>query len=202
MHILGLEGMPRRIYTYLDGMGWGSLNLTASVGAVIVVVAMLVFAVNLLWSLRRGAVAGPNPWDADTLEWLTSSPPPPYNFVDTPVVVGREGLWAYTTEIPVVTGLNSDRPEVLITSIMQTEPVYRHNLPQPTWAPLFMAVVIAAMLATGIFTPWGVVVGTFAIAVPFYLWGWPDKEEHVRNLREERERGPQKRSELVPEAAP
>jgi cytochrome c oxidase subunit 1 len=149
---------------------------------------MSLFAVNLLWSRRHGAVAGANPWSADTLEWITSSPPPAYNFVDTVVVTSREGLWAYEEEIPVLTGLRSDRPEVLITTIMETRPVYRHEMPAPTIAPLVMAVVIAGMLAAGIFTPWGLVVGSFAIGVPFYLWAWPKKEEHERNLREERER--------------
>jgi cytochrome c oxidase subunit I len=185
MHILGLEGMTRRVSTYLEGMGWGSLNLTASLGAVVIVAGMAVFTVNLFRSLRRGEVAGANPWGADTLEWATSSPPPPYNFVDTPVVTSREGLWAQGDEFPVVTGLHTDRPEALITSIMKTEPVYRHEMPEPTIAPLVMAIVIGGMLITGIFTPWGVVAGTFLIMVPYYLWGWPRKEDHERNLREE-----------------
>jgi cytochrome c oxidase subunit 1 len=93
-HILGLKGMTRRIYTYSEMMGWGPLNLVSTVGAVIIVAGMIVFAVNLLRSVRHGEVAGANPWGADTLEWLTTSPPPPYNFVDTPVVTSREGLWA------------------------------------------------------------------------------------------------------------
>jgi cytochrome c oxidase subunit 1 len=188
MHLLGLKGMTRRIYTYLESMGWGELNLVATVGAVIIVAGMVVFAVNALSSLKRGEVAGPNPWDADTLEWATTSPPPPYNFVDTPVITSREGLWAYEDEIPVVTGLRSDRPEVLVTSVMEAQPIYRHEAPSPNIAPLVMAIVISAMLISGIFTPWGVVIGTFAIAFPFYLWAWPDKEQHERNLREERER--------------
>ena len=136
MHILGLEGMTRRIYTYSEAMGWGSLNLLASCGAAIIVLGMTVFAVNLLRSLMRGEIAGPNPWGADTLEWATTSPPPPYNFVDTLVVTSRDGLWAYDDEIPLVTGLQTDRPEVLVTSIMETQPVYRHEAPEPTVAPI------------------------------------------------------------------
>jgi hypothetical protein len=177
--------MPRRIWTYLDAMGWGSLNLAASVGAVIIVAGMGVFTVNFFLSLRRGEVAGANPWGADTLEWATTSPPPPYNFVDTPVVVSRDGLWAYKDEIPVVTGLETDRRQVLVTSIMKTKPVYRHEMPEPTWAPLLMAIVIGAMLITGIFSPWGVAIGSLLIAVPFYFWAWPEKEQHARELEEE-----------------
>jgi heme/copper-type cytochrome/quinol oxidase subunit 1 len=188
MHILGLRGMTRRIYTYPEFMGWGTLNLIATIGAVIIVAGMAVFTVNLFVSLKRGAIAGANPWDADTLEWATSSPPPPYNFVNIPVVTSREGLWGYGDEIPVMTGLRTDRPETLITSIMTTEPVYRHELPSPTLAPLGMAIVLGGMLAAGIFTPWGLPMGSLVVIIPFYFWGWPDKKQHERNLREERER--------------
>jgi len=169
-------------------MGWGPLNLVASAGAVIIVASMVVLLVNLLLSLKQGTPAGANPWNADTLEWLTTSPPPAYNFVDIPVVTSREGLWAYGDEIPVVTGLHSDRPEVLITSVMSVEPVYRHEMPEPTIAPLLMGVVIAAMLIAGIFTPWGIVIGSFAIIGPYYVWAWPSREKHERNIREDRQR--------------
>src|SRR5437763_12162185 len=84
MHILGLHGMPRRIYTYAAESGWGRLNLLASVGAGIIGVSILLFLVNVLLSRRRGVVAGANPWLAPTLEWAVSSPPPSYNFFQPP----------------------------------------------------------------------------------------------------------------------
>ena len=87
-----------------------------------------------------------------------------------------------------MTGLKTDRPEVLVTSIMEIQPIYRHEAPEPTVAPLLMAVVISGMLIAGIFTPWGIVVGTFGIGIPFYLWAWPSRKQHERNLREERQR--------------
>ena len=188
MHILGLRGMTRRIYTYPQFMGWGTLNLISTIGAVIIVSGMAVFAVNLFVSLKRGAIAGANPWGADTLEWATSSPPPPYNFVNIPVITSREGIWAYGEEIPVMTGLKTDRPETLITTTMTTQPLYKHELPAPTLAPLGMAIVIGGLLTAGIFTPWGLPLGSLVVIIPFYFWGWPDKKEHERNLREERER--------------
>src|SRR4051795_2944178 len=80
MHILGLQGMPRRVYTYPSGMGWDGMNLTATLGAMLIALSVLVFIGNVAWSLRRGAAAGDNPWGASTLEWATSSPPPAYNF--------------------------------------------------------------------------------------------------------------------------
>src|SRR5919198_1887627 len=81
MHQLGLNGMPRRIYTYLPEMGWGNLNLLASLGAAIIAVSVVVFIGNALASLHHGQIASDNPWEAGTLEWATSSPPPPYNFL-------------------------------------------------------------------------------------------------------------------------
>ena len=74
MHILGLLGMPRRIYTYGSGMGWDIWNLIETVGAFIVALSIAIFFVNLFVSLQRPATAGDNPWNAFTLEWATSSP--------------------------------------------------------------------------------------------------------------------------------
>ncbi|HBY96885.1 MAG: cytochrome c oxidase subunit I [Ardenticatenaceae bacterium] len=93
MHILGLLGMPRRIYTYPDYVGWGGYNLLETIGAVILAVSVLVFFWNLVSSLVYGAEAGDNPWDGWTLEWATPSPPPVYNFAEIPVVKSRRPLW-------------------------------------------------------------------------------------------------------------
>ncbi len=93
MHFAGLEGMPRWIYTYPADRGWAHLNLVVSIGGLIQGIAVLIFAYNLFWSLFKGKVAGNDPWDAWTLEWSTSSPPPVYNFATDPVVHSRRPLW-------------------------------------------------------------------------------------------------------------
>ena len=93
MHIPGLLGMPRRIYTYEPGRGWELWNLIATVGVAFQAAGVLVFVGNLLWSYFKGKYAGRDPWDAWTLEWSTSSPPLAYNFAVIPTVRSRRPLW-------------------------------------------------------------------------------------------------------------
>src|ERR1700688_520771 len=93
MHIPGLLGMPRRIYTYEPGRGWDTLNLIVTIGVFFQAAGILVFVANLLWSYFHGETAGSDPWDAWTLEWSTSSPPPVYNFATIPEARSRRPLW-------------------------------------------------------------------------------------------------------------
>jgi len=93
MHIPGLLGMPRRIYTYEPGREWDTLNLIITIGAFIQAIAILVFLANLIISYFKGDEAGNDPWDAWTLEWSVSSPPPTYNFASIPTVASRRPLW-------------------------------------------------------------------------------------------------------------
>jgi cytochrome c oxidase subunit 1 len=93
MHIPGILGMPRRIYTYEPGRGWDIWNFIVTVGVFFQAVATLIFVGNLLYSMFKGKRAGNDPWDAWTLEWSTPSPPPEYNFASIPVVRSRRPLW-------------------------------------------------------------------------------------------------------------
>jgi cytochrome c oxidase subunit I+III len=174
MHILGLMGMPRRIYTYLPEMGWGPLNSLVSFGAVFIVASMCVFIGNVIFSLKNGPPAGDNPWNAPTLEWATTSPPPSYNHLFIPVVEGRDPLWdAPPEELSVVTGLRTDRHEGLVTSIMDAIPEHRYEFKTATILPLLLAVFGGGSIIIAIFTPWGVTIGAIFSAIILACWFWP-----------------------------
>jgi cytochrome c oxidase subunit 1 len=174
MHILGLMGMPRRIYTYLPEMGWGSLNLLATVGALFIATSAIVFIGNVLSSLRGSVLAGDNPWNAPTLEWATSSPPPSYNHLFIPVVEGRDPLWDVAPgELSVVTGLRTDRHEGLVTSIMDAIPEHRYEFKKETILPLLLAVFGGGTIVIAIFTPWGVTIGAILSFLILAAWFWP-----------------------------
>ena len=179
MHILGLIGMPRRVYTYQADVGWGNLNLLASFGALVLFTSFAVFAWNVLSSWRNGALAGSNPWDAPTLEWATSSPPPPQNFDRIPVVTSREPLWAERHGLPVTAGLSVHNRELVVTTVSEANPDLREGSPDPSIWPLFSALALTVAFIASIFTPWAVVWGSALVAVPLIGWFWPksDKED-------------------------
>jgi cytochrome c oxidase subunit 1 len=93
MHVLGLQGMPRRTYVYADGMGFDAWNLVSTVGAFTIALGVLVFIINAVRAMRRPKDATADPWDGRTLEWTTPSPPPEYNFRDVPRVRARDDFW-------------------------------------------------------------------------------------------------------------
>ena len=93
MHFLGVDGMPRRVYTYPEGFEWENSNMLATMGAYITALSALIFFYNLINSLKNGEKAGSDPWDARTLEWSVSSPPPEYNYVDLPKVEALDDFW-------------------------------------------------------------------------------------------------------------
>jgi cytochrome c oxidase subunit 1 len=175
MHMLGLGGMPRRVYTYLPETGWGDLNLLATVGSWIISAAVVVFLVNVVHSARRGSIAGPNPWGSPGLEWATTSPPQPWNFTHVPIVESRVPLWtaAERGELTVVTGLRTDRREILISSTLDAIPDNRHDHPKETVWPLVMALAVGVMFVGAIFTPWAYAAGFVLGVVAFAGWAWP-----------------------------
>ncbi|MCA1454204.1 cytochrome c oxidase subunit I [Bradyrhizobium sp. BRP22] len=173
MHILGLQGMPRRIYTYQPDMPWHGINLFVSLSAIILVAGFLIFFLNAIRSARSGSVADDNPWAAPTLEWATPSPPPSYNFARVPVVSGSHPLWDCSDGLAVANGLRTDRRELVVTSLVAAEPQAREASPRNSIWPLWAAIATTVMLIWSIFSPWAVVWGSIPISITLIGWFWP-----------------------------
>jgi cytochrome c oxidase subunit 1 len=184
MHLLGLHGMPRRVWTYQSGLGWDGLNLTATIGAYTLALGILLTLINAVRSARAGALAGANPWGGGTLEWSTASPPPMCNFYAIPVVYGRDPVWqpAPAGGPAVVAGLAADVREQLITSVVDALPDHRYVSPTPTPWPFLSAVATTIFFIGSIFTPWAVVWGSVIVAIPLVFWFWPRRRETARDL--------------------
>jgi cytochrome c oxidase subunit 1 len=187
MHILGLHGMPRRVYTYQQGLGWGTLNATASIGAGIIALSILTTVINFLSSARSGALAGANPWGADTLDWSVTSPPPAYNFAYPPVVSGPNALWDAAPDQPVVVGLRSDVREVLITQVLDAQPSHREEIPGHSLAPFLLAVATTIGLIGAIFFAWFFPIGLGLVAPVMIYWFWPRKVDVIDELVQEQQ---------------
>ena len=177
MHFAGLLGMPRRVYTYPAGLGLELPNLLSTIGAFVVAASVLLFVVNGLYSLWRGAIAPDNPWDAASLEWAVGSPPPVYNFEHIPVVESRTPLWDAKGELPVVTGLRVDDKELLLTTVVAATPDLREPVPQASLWPLISACATAIFFIASIFSPWAVVFGAIPAAIALTAWFWPKSLE-------------------------
>ncbi|TML00571.1 MAG: cytochrome c oxidase subunit I [Actinobacteria bacterium] len=166
MHIAGLLGMPRRVYTYHGGLGWDLWNLLSTIGGYVLAAGLLVVVLNFLWSLRSGARAGPDPWGAQDLEWATSSPPPHYNFLEIPTVRSNSPLWDQPElremgrRIRDLRRTLAEGHETLATTVVDAEAESVLPMPESTHAP-----VITAIGITGIF------VGFLTLLIPVVAIG-------------------------------
>jgi cytochrome c oxidase subunit I len=173
MHIAGLYGMPRRVYTYPAGMGLELPNLLSSIGSAVVALSVLLFVINMVKSALAGDRADSNPWDAPSLEWAAASPPPRYNFAHIPVVDSRTPLWDAGETISVVHGLRVDDRELLLTSVMSAEPDVREPSAEPSPWPLIAALALTVMFVGSIFSPWAVLFGAIPVSIALIAWFWP-----------------------------
>ena len=174
MYALGMMGMPRRVYTYAPGLGWDVLNLLSSVSAYLLGLSIALFAVNVVRSLFVGERAGDNPWDAWTLEWATSSPPPPGNFTSLPPIHSDRPLWDQRhpehpeTEIPLDIDVPREAPpqEKLPKAASPAEA--EHYTPLPVFAALAMLAVCIGLLGA----PLAAVGAALALLVVMAFWTW------------------------------
>jgi cytochrome c oxidase subunit 1 len=172
MHLLGLHGMPRRIYTYRAATGFAPLNLLATVGAFVLLAGLLVMLANVVRSQARGRVAGPDPWQSGTLEWSVASPPPPHVFTHLPCVFGRYPLWEGSHDC-VVEDMDPHQRQVLVTAALDAAPDHVYMLPGPSIWPFLSAAATGVTFITMIFTPWSVPLGVALGTVCLVGWFWP-----------------------------
>ena len=170
MMVLGMLGMPRRIQTYPDGLGWGFWNMMATVGAFTIAASVLVFMWNVFISLRNGEEAGDDPWDARTLEWSIPSPPPEHNFDVIPVVHSVDDWWhkKYVEDprgrpVPVPAG----------AAVAAEEHDGGHHdihMPSPSYFPLIAACGMP-VIAFGLIYSFALIpVGVIILAVGLFGW--------------------------------
>jgi cytochrome c oxidase subunit I len=196
MHLTGLLGMPRRVYTYNAYPGWGMLNLITSIGSFVFAVGILIFLVNVVRSLRVGKQATQNPWDAPTLEWSVPSPPPPYNFAVIPTVASRHPLWesrldedAMRSTIDHGMLLDSGK-ETIATSALDAAPNMILEMPQDSFAPLILTAGLSVLFVGLLLKMWLVVgIGALLVAGGVWVWLWPRRELREREPAAEITRG-------------
>jgi cytochrome c oxidase subunit 1/cytochrome c oxidase subunit I+III len=180
MHISGLMGMPRRVYTYPEGMGWDTLNLITTAGSFIFALGFLLLIINVVVSRRRGRVAGPNPWDAPTLEWATLSPPPPYNFVAIPLIASRHPLWEERLqETPLRSSVGrglalAEGKEALATTALDAQPDLILKMPGDSIMPLLVGITSTLLFGALLGHLWWLAAAAaMATLVLCVAWLWP-----------------------------
>jgi cytochrome c oxidase subunit 1/cytochrome c oxidase subunit I+III len=189
MHIAGLLGMPRRVYTYAPDMGWNTVNLLTSIGSFVFALGVLVFIVDVVWSYRRGPVAGANPWDAPTLEWSVASPPPPYNFATLPFVASRHPLWEDRLDTPsgaersqLDEGYILDHGrEALATTPLEALPDAILRMPSDSFAPFLLGLFAASLFGGMALHAWTwCALSVVGCAASLIAWLWPERALHQR----------------------
>jgi cytochrome c oxidase subunit I+III len=200
MHIVGLMGMPRRVYTYAAGQGWDVYNLLSTIGVAIIVPGIAVFIANVAWSWFRGDRAGNNPWHADTLEWALESPPRQHAWSIHPIVASRHPLWEQDD-------LHRGEPAVerlvralghwplrwraaLVTATSDGRPEEIFRVSGPGISPLFAGTgTVVIFLAELLKLRWAALVGAGIVVVAVIAWNWPtaapmSEEEEIAFERE------------------
>ncbi|HSK38950.1 MAG TPA: cytochrome c oxidase subunit I, partial [Arenibaculum sp.] len=190
MHITGLMGMPRRIYTYPAGFGWDWLNLISSVGAYMFALGVAIFLFDAWRHRRHGPEAGFNPWNAGTLEWMTPTPSVNYGLRSIPAVTSHYPLWDHPNLRDQVErgqwylpDAHGGRRETLRTTTVEARPEQLVRLPHPTWVPMIAAVFTAAFFGVSIFKLWwvaGALVAGLVATIVWWLWGTEERPEPNR----------------------
>ncbi|MDT8387820.1 MAG: cytochrome c oxidase subunit I [Thiogranum sp.] len=194
MHLTGLLGMPRRVFTYPEGLGFDALNLTSTIGAFVLAAGVAVIVWDVLRPKGRQPYSQRNPWNAGTLEWLKEMPGRPWGSRSVPVVESRYPLWdqpGFMQQVDegrfYLPDAEELKRETLITSSIDAAPVQCLRLPGPTWLALYAAIFTGGLFILSTFHYWWAAVASGAIALAVILvWLWTgtapipeQREKHV-----------------------
>jgi cytochrome c oxidase subunit I+III len=195
MHIAGMLGMPRRVYTYPAGMGLEIPNLISTIGAVGFALGVLLFVGNALWSFRRGPRAGPNPWGGDSLEWSEDSPPADAQFARLPVVRSRNPMWDQDDfgprseeEAEKLRPLDHGPAHwrgTLVVRPVTGEPLAIVHMPASTYWPFVLSLGMLALFVAALIEDqvlFWVGVGISAVALTGWFWPQPSEALAIREL--------------------
>ncbi len=188
MHLTGLLGMPRRVYTYQEGIGWWALNLISTIGAFTFAFGILLFLINVVRSNKHGETAGDNPWGASSLEWAVSSPPPPWGFRKLPIVQSRYPLWEQKSldegddTTKKVVDLLATWPTKWQGAIVSDTFTGRVKevfwMPNTSFMPFVMALGLAISFGALIFDIyWAGGLGLAIALIAYIVWRWPENDE-------------------------
>lgn len=187
MHVTGMLGLPRRVYTYDADLGVHWLNLLSTAAGFVMMIGFVAIAIDVILSLRHGRRSPRNPWRAGTLEWALPQPVPPYNFASLPVVTSRYPLWD-DPRLPVhvrgTTGWlahpDADRREVMCTGMHTGAPEHVMRVSGSTLQPLALALVITALLACFIAKAYlSAAVLALPLVVLIGVWLWTTGDRHA-----------------------
>jgi cytochrome c oxidase subunit 1 len=170
-HVLGLQGMPRRIYTYPADRGWDFWNLMSTIGSFIIAASIVVFLYNVAKTRRTDQDAGADPWDARTLEWTIPSPPPEYNFASVPVVAARDELWHRKyAEDDEGRPLRRELDYRVVETRKDGEGKHIH-MPSPSYWPLVASLALPVICYGLIYRAWAVsILGGLWLLGSIYAW--------------------------------
>jgi cytochrome c oxidase subunit I+III len=190
MHLTGMRGMPRRVFTYAPDLGFDTLNLVSTIGAFILAAGIGVVAWDIVRPKGREPYARRNPWDAGTLEWTLEMPPKPWGIRSIPEIDARYPLWDQPNILRDIDegrfylpDAEEGRRETLITSVIDARPEQCQRLPGPSFVPLLAAVVLGGFFILGTFHLWWVATLSLVAAIGVICWwlwtgtgGHPEKE--------------------------
>ncbi len=191
MHLTGMRGMPRRVFTYPDGLGLSTLNLVSTVGAFILAAGIAVIVVDVVRPRKKQPYAERNPWGAGTLEWVQEMPSKPWGIRSIPEIDSRYPIW---DQKDLVRDIDAGRfylpdaeeglRETLVTSVIDAKPLQCQRLPGPSFVPLVSAVVLGGFFVLGTFHLWTPAVVSLVLTIGMIcVWLWkgtaahPEKDE-------------------------